>query len=178
MVGGTVTVERGGRRSRRPREARAGVPASRTRIEGWTDLPGEQTRPRLLIVEDDAASADAMRALFVRRGWEVRVAGSVGEALPLVSGGAGLRGEAKAQAEAKADAQGDAWPDWVVLDLMLPDGDGEAVLEAIRAGGVGVRVVVATGVYDERRIAALARLSPDAVYHKPIDVKRLLRLMG
>jgi len=72
----------------------------------------------------------------------------------------------------------DARPDWLILDLMLPDGDGEKVLQALRSSGSPTRVIVTTGVYDAQRLQAVARLAPDALLHKPIDVRQLLRMMA
>ncbi len=63
-------------------------------------------KPRLLVVEDDPMSQRAWNAIFTRRGWDVAVAGSVAEAL-----------------DALATA-----PDYLILDLLLPDGDGEVIL--------------------------------------------------
>jgi DNA-binding response OmpR family regulator len=96
-----------------------------------------------------------LHALFSKRGWDVAVARTVAEALPLLA----------------------ADPDWVILDLMLPDGAGEVVLERIRATGSKAKVVVTTGVFDESRLAALEHLRPETVLHKPINVRELLRLL-
>lgn len=108
------------------------------------------------MVEDDPASAAAMRALFEKRGWEVFAAGTLAEALPQLG----------------------SKPNWVILDLMLPDGDGEYILEKIREIGTGARVVVTTGVFDEQRLRAVKDLGPHAVLIKPINVRELLRIIS
>jgi CheY-like chemotaxis protein len=64
-----------------------------------------------LVVEDDALLAEVLRAELVRRGLEVRRAGSRAEALCL---GRALR------------------PDLLLLDLALPDGDGIGIVEWLR----------------------------------------------
>ena len=61
-------------------------------------------------------------------------------------------------------------PCCLVLDLGLPDGDGEAVLRQVRDKGFRTRVVVATGVVDQGRLKALAELGLDALLTKPIDL--------
>ena len=69
-------------------------------------------------------------------------------------------------------------PGYLVLDLMLPDGDGEVILERVRTDGLPIRVVVTTGVCDPARINAVAALRPDLVLSKPIDLDDLLRGLG
>src|SRR5690349_13176265 len=64
----------------------------------------------LLIVEDHQATRRSLAALFRRSGWDVAEATNVAEGL------------------AKLDPP----PDFIVLDLMLPDGGGEVVLERVR----------------------------------------------
>jgi DNA-binding NarL/FixJ family response regulator len=63
----------------------------------------------------------------------------------------------------------------VILDLMLPDGNGASVLEHVRHVGLPTRVAVATGAGDWRSLLDEARLKPDAVFLKPIDFPRLVR---
>ncbi len=65
----------------------------------------------------------------------------------------------------------------VVLDLMLPDGDGQIVLKIIRERGLTPRVFVTTAVSDPERLHELAALAPDVILQKPIDLPRLLGLM-
>ncbi len=108
---------------------------------------------RMLIVEDSPAAARAMATIFRARGWRTTTAATLAEAL------AGLDDE----------------PDCIVLDLMLPDGDGERVLEEARRRGLPCRVAVATGVSDSARLAALAAWKPEAVLRKPIDPRQVCR---
>jgi len=71
-------------------------------------------RARILLVEDDADLARGLEFNLRHEGYEVVLAGTVKDGRR-----AALRGEA----------------DLVVLDLMLPDGDGLDVLRALREGG-------------------------------------------
>ena len=103
---------------------------------------------RLLIVEDDAETRDALRSTYTRSGWEVREAETVAEALAML------------------DTEPE--PCCLVLDLILPDGDGTAVLERVRARGLESRVAVCTGSVDLAQLRAVALLRPDAMLPKPI----------
>jgi len=107
----------------------------------------------LLIVEDDRATYTALRSLFVRRGWEVGVATNLAEALDALSNR----------------------PSAVILDLMLPDVDGVALLERMRQMGLGSHVVVTTGLNDPVRLNAVKGFSPALLMHKPIDLLALYR---
>jgi two-component system response regulator RegA len=113
-------------------------------------------RRKLLLIEDDRATFTALRGILALRGWDVTVATTVAEA------GAAL---------------GDP-VDAVVLDLMLPDGDGLSILERIRREGRDVPVVVTTGTVDDARVAAVRRLEPAALLHKPILVADLLKAIA
>lgn len=69
-------------------------------------------------------------------------------------------------------------PQLVVLDLMLPDGDGEIVLKHIRSQKIPVRVMVTTAVSDPQRLREIRELGPDLLLQKPIDITRLLTTMA
>ena len=79
-------------------------------------------RPRVLLVEDDAGSANALRILLSHNGYEVIIAPTLGESMR------------------KIDSSIDA----VILDLMLPDGDGGQLLAHIRKSNLPIRVLVTT----------------------------------
>jgi two-component system, OmpR family, response regulator CpxR len=72
----------------------------------------------------------------------------------------------------------DSAPAFVVLDIMLPDGDGIQILQAIRDRKIPVRVAVVTGLGDPARLAAIAALNPDALLRKPIDISELIGKLG
>ena len=68
-------------------------------------------------------------------------------------------------------------PDCLVLDLMLPDGGGEAILRKVREDDLPTRVVaVTTGSNDPARLAVVKELNPDVLLSKPIDPSVLLRV--
>ena len=107
-----------------------------------------------MVVEDDRSSRNALLALLRREGFDGVAAGTVAEAIAVLDG---------------------RTPCAIVLDLMLPDGNGSEVLEHVRGGNLPVRVAVATGAADWRAMVDDARLKPDAVFIKPIDFPRLLK---
>jgi CheY-like chemotaxis protein len=78
-------------------------------------------------------------------------------------------------------------PDYILLDLMLPDGDGLEILRRVRAqqadcpaGGEGgaTRVIVTTAVSDPEMIRAVRDLQPHRLLRKPIDLVDLLSAIG
>ncbi|WP_422925944.1 response regulator [Singulisphaera sp. PoT] len=117
-----------------------------------------QVKPRLLVVEDDRTTSSALRAIFHRKGWEVFTASSLAEALPLLSTIPS--------------------PDYLILDLMLPDGDGMTLLERVRGESLATRVAVTTGSNDQHRLDAVARLRPEVFLRKPISLQELLKGFG
>jgi len=111
---------------------------------------------RVLIVEDDVVSASALRSILTRKGCDVLTVSTVADALPLL-----------------------AHPlDVILLDLMLPDGDGAAVLRELRRRNSTVRVVVTTALADPARLLELRDLRPDRVLRKPIELVDLLDAIG
>jgi len=110
---------------------------------------------RILIVDDDKASSDTLRRLFAHKGWVVTVASCVTEAMTKL----------------------DPPPLCVLLDLMLPDGDGEEVLRRMREGKVSSRVAVCTGTNDPVRLALVKGMEPDALFRKPIDFEAVCSLV-
>src|SRR4051794_7341605 len=80
----------------------------------------------VLIVEDHGPSRRALAAILRCRGC------TVVEAATVAAGLAALEPE----------------PDCAVIDLMLPDGEGESVIRAIRSRGLKTCVVVCTGTGD------------------------------
>lgn len=132
-----------------PRES-----AASTGVAG--PAPGRPQRPKVLVLEDDEATSYALARLFRASGWEVLRAATVAAGLALL----------------------EARPDWAILDLNLPDGDGDRVLSAIRAAGLPVRVVVASATADPAHLARAAGLGPDHLMRKPVDPTALLRAVG
>lgn len=101
----------------------------------------------LLLVEDDEMTSHAMKQLLRRIGIKCRIAPTAVSALEeLVK-----------------------LPDLVVLDLMLADGSGLEVLEAIRETGLKSRVAVITEPSDPETRQSIERLHPSATFSKPLN---------
>ena len=62
----------------------------------------------------------------------------------------------------------------LVLDLMLPDGDGGEVLRDIRDRKLDMWVCVVTAASDPLMLDTVARLRPQRILKKPIDMGQLL----
>ena len=80
--------------------------------------------PSVLLVDDDERFRATLARAFARRGWDVREAGTVDDAIAL----------------ARASA-----PRYAVVDLALPDGDGIAVVRSILGIHAATRIVLLTG---------------------------------
>lgn len=123
------------------------------------DSDESQTKPLVLVVEDDLSLARLLEALLESAGYASRLVGDGHAALDAV------RGE---------------HPVLVLLDLSLPRMDGWEVLERLRALDNAPPVVLLTGHVNVGRRAT--RAGAAAVVLKPFDVDDLLatveRLIG
>jgi len=130
------------------------LPSGQSTASQQTLGPQSQSaKGRLLIVEDDPSSRSALRMLLSREGWDVATSVTIAEARQAIAAGA---------------------PDVVLLDLMLPDGDGSQILSAIRAANLATRVIVITGVGDPAWIERVRQLQPLSILFKPIQLRDLL----
>jgi CheY-like chemotaxis protein len=116
----------------------------------------EGHRRRLLLVDDHTETRTLLRRMLALCGWDVTEAATVAEGL----------------------ARLDPPPDCLVLDLVFPDGDGEALIRRVREGRLPVRVVVNTGVEDPTRLGAVMDLGPDALLKKPLGSAGLATICG
>ena len=116
-----------------------------------SDDDGEGPRRRVLIVEDEPCSRAAMGVLCRLFGLETHAATLLSEALALL----------------------DLGPDFVILDLVLPDGSGLELLRRVRSENRPVRVAVVTGVSGGPELDAVRALNPDRLLFKPVDFPQL-----
>jgi len=112
---------------------------------------------RILVVEDDAPSAEAISGVLELEGFEVRRALTATDALESVRAFA---------------------PQVVLVDLQLPKvEDGRSFIDAYRRGvRPAASVIVMSGRSDGRAIATSA--GADAFIPKPIDWAELLRAIS
>ena len=109
--------------------------------------PNLSRRLRVVLAEDDGLLRGVVAEILAADGHEVRAAGSAGEALRLLDGGA----------------------DVLIADLSLPDMDGAHLAEQARQASPGLRVIIATG--HGRDLSSLAL--PHVRLDKPFTAVRL-----
>ena len=123
---------------------------------GHPEPPLTATQRHVLLVEDNHTSRLALTAILRSRGLRVTPAETLAE---------GMR-----QLASK--------PDEVIVDLMLPDGDGATLLKYVRDKHLPMRVTVTTAVSDAPRLERVRQLHPDSLLTKPLDVPRLMEALS
>jgi two-component system response regulator PilR (NtrC family) len=68
-------------------------------------------------------------------------------------------------------------PHLLVLDLILPDGNGAELLEHIRTQELPISVAVVSGAPNELLAQAII-LRPDALFDKPLDTEKFQAWLG
>jgi two-component system CheB/CheR fusion protein len=114
---------------------------------------------RVMVVEDNADSREALCALLEAAGYDCRSAGSGTAALALVS---------------------DFTPEVVILDLGLPEVDGFEIARRIRADArhAGARLVALTGYGQAADRTASLQAGFDEHVVKPVQPDRLLQILA
>ena len=108
--------------------------------------------PRILIVDDDEPFRVAMRNAFLRRGYEVSLAGTADEAQAALL---------------------EAPPDYAVVDLRMPGPSGLEVVRALRALPRPPQVVVLTGYGTIGTAVEAIRLGAINYLNKPADADEI-----
>jgi len=107
---------------------------------------------RSLIADDDPLSAERLRAVLERWGHDVRVAGDARTAEVLTQ----------------------VWrPDVVLLELVLPDGDGVTLIPRLRAGDEPPQIVIVSSHATVRVTVDALAAGAASVLEKPVDVELL-----
>jgi len=115
--------------------------------------PNETQSSRILVVDDDAAVRRMLSDTLGRAGYAVAPASSVTEALRIA-----------------ADEQ----PALAIVDLVLPDGDGIALLGQLRAAWPTLPAIVITAYVEPRSIVEAMRRGAHDCLSKPLDPDVLL----
>ncbi|RDK05536.1 hybrid sensor histidine kinase/response regulator [Cupriavidus lacunae] len=127
--------------------------------EAGTLPPGKMPHRRVLVVDDNADSADSMAELLAMLGHEARAAHGGHQALAVAA---------------------EFRPDCVLLDLHMPDMSGYEVLQALReaSGGRAVQFLALTGrgTAEDRRRSKLAGFH--AHLTKPLAIDALSRALA
>jgi len=109
------------------------VPISLQSVPAQAAPEGERRPLQLLIVDDDATQRALISTAARHAGHVTTLAGSCAEAIEKIQ---------------------TTWFDCVTLDLMLDDGDGTEVLQAMAKARFAGSVIVVSGMNAARRIAA------------------------
>ena len=107
---------------------------------------------KILLVEDDANIQNLNRRALLRHGYHVVEAGTFSE------------GKALAQSES---------PDLIILDIMLPDGNGLELCEQLRAGS-NVPILFLSAKSEKAEIVEGLEAGGDDYLAKPYDLNELL----
>ena len=108
--------------------------------------------PRVLLVDDNAALVDNLRETLEDVGYTVAAAGTVAEAVRAAAGGF----------------------DVALIDLMLPDGNGAALISRLRQDHPDAAIVVLTGNATVETAAVAVRAGAFAYLVKPAKTPDLL----
>ena len=65
-------------------------------------------------------------------------------------------------------------PAVVLLDLMLPDGNGTTLLDYIRRNDLPIRVAITSGASNWQSMVGEGPSKPDAFFSKPLQIDRLM----
>ncbi len=117
----------------------------------------ESGRRRILIVDDDQAVVDLISEVFAADNrFETKV----------VNNGFGAGMLAK-----------EYHPDLIILDVMLPDINGQAVCEIIRGDPAmsDIKIICISGMIEADKIQELTDSGADDFLHKPLDIDELMR---
>jgi two-component system KDP operon response regulator KdpE len=114
---------------------------------------------RVLLVEDDRELRTTLREALVAEGYVVLAAASAADALAL-----------------SAHASHDGGIDLILLDLGLPDGDGETLLPQLRQGGRIPTIVISARQAEGQKIRLLDAGADDYLV-KPFGIRELAARM-
>ena len=112
------------------------------------------TAAKILLVEDDDDLRDMLQTVLVLHGYSVTAAPTGNLAMSLL---------------------GSQQFDLVLLDIILPDGNGFRVAELIRANKLPSKVIVMTGSADTENAAKGAALGVQDYIPKPFRPQNLLK---
>ena len=117
----------------------------------------ESGRRRILIVDDDQGVVDLIAEVF---------AGDSRFETKVVNNGFGAGMLAK-----------EYHPDLIILDVMLPDINGQAVCELIRRDPTmsDIKIICISGMIEVDKIQELTESGADEFLHKPLDIDELMR---
>ena len=111
---------------------------------------------KLLFVDDDDVFRKRMAVALEKRGFEVTTASDVSSA---------------------TEALNDLIPDFVVLDLRMPDDSGMVLVEKIRAMGNDIKIVVLTGFGSISNAVEAVKRGANDYLTKPADADQVVKAL-
>jgi len=111
----------------------------------------------LLLVDDDDTFRTVLARALTRRGFEVRTAADVPDALRLAS---------------------ESPPSHAVVDLRMPGASGLELIEALRRGSPDARIVVLTGYASIATAVSAMKLGATHYLAKPADADQIVAAFG
>lgn len=111
---------------------------------------------KILIVEDEIGILEEIAAFLRRRSFVVLTSGDLDSAR-------------------RALADSSAWPDVVLTDVKLPDGDGLDLVRELSANTERPRLIVMTGHLDQDSVRDAREQGAEAVLMKPFPLRSLLK---
>lgn len=111
----------------------------------------------LLLVDDDDTFRAVLARALVRRGFEVRTAGGVPDALSLLAEGS---------------------PSHAVVDLRMPGASGLELVDALRRQAPDARIVVLTGYASIATAVSAMKLGATHYLAKPADADQIVAAFG
>lgn len=130
----------------------------RFRIEAlrrWTEgLQPHRDRPRILVLDDDAAIRELIQYHLTREGYEVLQCGNGQDGLSLL------------QSQSM---------DLVLLDLKMPGMNGGEVMRQMQVRGLSLPVIIITGYPDSDLVMEAMSYGPITLLAKPLSKSMLLK---
>lgn len=114
-------------------------------------------RPALLLVDDDESCRWALGRAFERRGYAVRTAATVAEALEVVEGHS---------------------PEFAVIDLRMPGSSGLALVAKLKQADPNTRIVMLTGYASVATAVEAIKLGAIDYLVKPVDADAIEAAFG
>jgi two-component system response regulator HydG len=109
--------------------------------------------PNILLVEDDITYARIIQKFLVKNGFEVKTTEKVKTSLPLIKSG---------------------WPELIITDYRLPDGNGMQILEFTKKQYPQIGVILITNYSDIRIAVRAIKIGAHEYITKPINPDELL----
>ncbi len=114
------------------------------------------SKPKILVVEDDDSMQDFLTTFLEREGYEVRWASHGGIA---------------------QQALGEESFDVVITDIIMPEVDGVEVLDFVKEHHPDTSVIIMTGRSSVRQAVELIRRGADDYFKKPFDIDEMLHVI-